>query len=133
MSEFEKLVSKEIVKAEGLFVGSEEVTFYCSDGSSLRMYHSQCCCESVSIYELDGDESAAVGVVLSAREDVSDTPPEGEEKEPYRSDLEQWTFYNLQTSKGFVNIRWFGESNGYYSVNVNCEWKQYEKANHQEA
>jgi len=126
MSEFEKLVGKEIIKVEGLLVGSKEVTFYCSDGSNLRMYHAQCCCENVDIYELDGDGFAAIGVVLSAREDISDPHPEGEKEEPYMRDLEQWTFYNLQTNNGFVNIRWFGESNGYYSVDVDCEWNKNE-------
>lgn len=110
------LVGKTIKKIRGLEAGSDSVDFECEDESVFRMYHEQDCCESVSIDDIEGDVSDLVGSPLVVAEDVNsdDFPaPPGDYVESYT-----WTFYRLATAKGFVVIRWLGESNGYYSESV---------------
>lgn len=111
-----ELIGKVINKITGMDSGSGEVRFLCSDGSEYLMYHAQDCCESVSINDVEGDVSDLIGspIVLAEEVNSDDYPaPQDEYLESYT-----WTFYRIATDKGFVVLRWFGESNGYYSESV---------------
>ena len=107
-----------ITSIDGLEYDSAEVIFTTSEGRRFEMSHSQDCCERVSIEDVCGDINDLLNSpILLAEEETSDYDPVDINKE-YHDDLYCWTFYKLSTFKGDVTIRWYGESNGYYSVGV---------------
>jgi hypothetical protein len=56
--------------------------------------------------------------ITLAEESVSSGEnPEGTIRENH-DDSFTWTFYKFATIKGYVDIRFYGESNGYYSESV---------------
>jgi hypothetical protein len=96
----------------------EELIFVTSDGQTYKMYHEQDCCEGVSIEDICGDLQDLVGEpITEASEETSQTNPEGVKVSQYQESF-TWTFYKLGTRKGSVTLRWYGESNGYYSESV---------------
>lgn len=115
----EDLLGKTLVEIYG-GIDSCELWFH-TDEYKYKMYHGQCCCESVWIEDIIGDLNDLVGSPITMAEKVSnadepeDANPETVEYADYSA---TWTFYKLATVKGYVTIRWFGTSNGYYSEEV---------------
>jgi hypothetical protein len=92
----------------------DTVTFE-NDEVRYVLYHQEDCCESVYVEDIIGDiEDLVNWPLLISREDTNADGPELNE-ESYT-----WTFYNFATFKGYVTIRFLGESNGYYSEDVYC-------------
>lgn len=82
--------------------------------------HHQDCCESVYIESIVGDVQDLVNTpILIAEESTGDTPADSNASP---SESYTWTFYKFATFKGWVDIRWLGESNGYYSESVDVEY-----------
>ena len=117
-TKFAELVGKTILDIQGLEKGSKKVVFVCSDGSKYKMYHKQDCCERVDIDDVIGDVEDLIGseILIAEENSNSDVNP----KETYEYSF-TWTFYKLATQKGYVDIRWYGTSNGYYSEEVSFE------------
>jgi len=95
--------------------GSSELEFIFEDGMKVLFHHEYQCCESVFIESIVGRLCDLIGEPLVVAEEVSNEVNED-------SDLElesRWTFYKFDTIRGGVTIRWVGESNGYYSTEVN--------------
>ena len=95
----------------------DELWFTTTEGKSFKLYHSQDCCESVSIESVVGDLADLVGEpLLVAEESTGETPADF--KFEYEPESYTWTFYKFATRKGYVDVRWLGESNGYYGEGV---------------
>lgn len=117
--EVSELLGKTLVSITGADEGSDEIIFECSDGSKYRMYHEQECCESVLIEDVCGYVNSLIGNPLTMAEDISnimDNPAVDK-----WTDSCTWTWYKFATVKGYVTIRWYGESNGWYSERVDFE------------
>ena len=97
-------------------IGDEEIVFS-NDTESYRLYHYQDCCESVYIESVVGDLNDLVGAPILMAQESS-----GYNEAKYGGDdVNEWTFYKFATIKGYVDIRWDGSSNGYYSTSVDLE------------
>lgn len=101
------------------------ITFTSECGQQFRMLHHNDCCETVYIEDVEGDINDLIGSPILVAETVQDEMQQAmnliiplPEK---NGECEQWTFYRLATAKGWVVIRWYGDSNGYYSTDVSFE------------
>lgn len=126
-SNFIDLEGKTITKIEGLETGSYDVTFYCSDGSVYKMYPDDDTFLygndiDIVIEEISGDVDCLIGNEIK-RAEVRRSEKRGNKTGYMDSDPEVWTFYTLATVKGYVDIRWYGTHNGYYSAEVSF-WKE---------
>lgn len=97
----------------GLSEGSELVVIQLKHRvhNRIEFFHYQDCCESVELIDFEiSSKNLIGGEVLSLREETSSR----ENKYTHQT----WTFYHFDTTKGSLWMRWFGESNGYYSERV---------------
>jgi len=97
----------------------DSIVFVTSDGKQYQMYHEQDCCESVYLEDICGDINDLIDTpILQAEESTNHNEhPSGVVKD-YPPESFLWTFYRITTMKGQVVLRWYGESNGYYSESV---------------
>lgn len=110
------LKGKVITKIEGLEKDGDEVYIKTSDGCIYKIFHEQDCCESVWIEDVCGDIEDLIGSPVLLAEECTNAEDLGELPDSEVSHT--WTFYKFATAKGYVDIRWYGTSNGYYSESV---------------
>lgn len=112
--DFNTLQGKTLVSIERITGDDDMLVFTTQDGEVIYQYHEQDCCEGVTIDDIVGDLGDLIGHPLLKAEETSNS---GETD----WGSETWTFYDLATIKGSVQIRWYGSSKGYYSESVSCK------------
>lgn len=79
----------------------------------LEMIHHQDCCETVYLADVVGSFEDLIGYpLLEVSESIVDIATEDSSSTA--------SYYNFKTVKASVQLRWVGESNGYYSETVDC-------------
>lgn len=104
----DELVGVTLAKVEQ---SHDVLLFTLNDDRKFKFYHEQDCCESVAIDDVNGDWLGITGSPLLVAEERIST-----DDNDYGT--ETWTFYTFRTVKGSVDVKWHGESNGYYSERV---------------
>ena len=87
-------------------------------------FHSQDCCEHVRIEDIVGDLSDLEGEPLLKAEETHNLFDILKSVDKEFSESGTWTFYKFATRKGYVDVRWLGESNGYYSEGVDLGYEK---------
>lgn len=103
--EFESLKGKTFFKVR--LEGSDSISFY-SKKYLYVLEHFQYCCDKVYIESIVGDLFYLENTHILLAEESSNS-------RETEDGSETWAFYKLATIKGYVNIRFYGESNGHYS------------------
>ncbi len=122
LRKFEDLVGKIIDNIE--INKNEEIIFKLKSGEKYKLYHIQDGGERVEIEDIIGDLTDLIGKpILMAEEVTSNKDPDditrNNPDDPWAAFSSfTWSFFKLATIKGYVTIRWYGVSNGYYSESV---------------
>lgn len=118
---------KTIQEIRGCKKHSDEVTIIFTDGSCLKFYHQQDCCETVELEDCDIiPEWLVNSKIISVEERIFRS---GEGVKPLNNWAESytWSFYVIKTSSSTMVLRWYGESNGWYSETVDIDYLHYNK------
>ncbi len=111
MSIFSDLVGQ-VITSFTINESEDVILISTHSGDHYKMYHDQECCESVTVDDVCGDLDDIIGkTILVAEESISDTYDD-------INGGQTWTFYKIDTNKGGITIRWYGNSNGHYSESV---------------
>lgn len=102
----------------GAYERQDALIFETTDGEKFILGHKQVCCEYVTIDDICGDLDDLVGSPIVMSEYASNDDPQFTKPCGEYDDSFTWTFYKFATVKGYVDVRFYGTSNGYYSERV---------------
>jgi len=96
--------------------GEDGIEFVTDNGVLWVVMHAQGCCENVTVDDITGDLDDLVGSPIIMAEAASQDGKADCAPQAPREYVESstWTFFKFATAKGYVTVRFFGESNGYY-------------------
>lgn len=97
---------KEIMRSE------DELHFKSECGYMFSFTHYQDCCERVWLDDVNGELDDLIGSPLTVAESYTQDWSDSCDSSGTS------TFYKFATIKGYVDVTWRGESNGYYSEEV---------------
>jgi len=89
-----------------------------SDYSVYMMHHCQNCCEEVCLVDVCGDVDDVCGAPLMLANETEGTC-DAVDGDP--CGVLSWAFYNLATINGYVTLTFRGDSNGYYTLDMDFE------------
>lgn len=113
--EIEDMIGRVFVSVEK--EGNDSLVFTEDDGKKWVFYHEQDCCENVQIEDVVGDLEDLVGEELTVASEASNQEYQGR----FHDYRETWTYYKFATKKGYVDVRWYGTSNGHYSERIDLK------------
>lgn len=101
----------------------DSLTLVCTDEEHdeiyYQFYHSQDCCENAWLDDIIGDLNDLLDwPILKAEEKTNSDYIQPNNEEEMLDESWTWTFYTLATINGYVDIRFCGTSNGYYSESI---------------
>lgn len=108
VSIFEQLIGKKFDRVYQSEYDGNDAIYFENENEAFVLTHTQDCCEDVYIDDLGGDLDDLIGNELNIAECVyqyGDTD----------YGTYTWSFIKFATIKGYVDIKFYGSSNGYYS------------------
>lgn len=123
--EYKSLIGQVFSRVEKSNSENDQINFYVGDGTEPKyvLKHEQDCCEHVYIESITGELSDLVGYPITMAEIVWKDGESRDEDSIY-NDSSTWTFIKFATIKGYVDIRFYGSSNGYYSESAHIYHKR---------
>jgi hypothetical protein len=101
---------------------NDSITFVCSSETEDEIYyifsHEQDCCEDVWLDDISGELDDLIGWPILRAEVKESKNKEPDPVNGEKDDSWTWTFYTLATISGYVDLKFFGTSNGYYSESI---------------
>jgi hypothetical protein len=100
--------------------GDDDFKLLLEDDCEILFYHSQDCCEEVFLEDIVGDPASLIGKVLNCIEVKTDEDYEA--PVDYNPESYTWTFFTIKAGNRYLDLRFFGSSNGYYSESADIKY-----------